>query len=539
MLQSTTLRTFDGGLNVIDDDMNLSYKYATVLDNLFVDSNGIVRVRYGTKLFARCAAYFTTPARIINMEYFNNTVVVVGSNGEVLKVLGDGSVQRIFDSTIAAALPDAPSGWSATEFVSFAQFNGHLILCNGIDKPLDIDNQFVVEYLQDAATNTNINVPICRYVATVGRYLVMAGDPLFPDRVHISARDAAGTWFGDPPPNDATHVDVGSIISDSSAIRGLLAFRGKLLVLYIEGTIVGTLGVYNDAGDHEPDFDDAIESYGAVSHRSAVASGDDGMLCDLFGVPSIRRTVLSTAFKPERISDLVDPLITEALNALSITALEDRVFRVYDAREGQYMLFVPNAETVEDTTETTVFVHNYRPSLKQNSWSVWHGWNFTCGCRSLQGNIFFGDADGNIWLFGNKFNPIYADYVDMLSTPVYGGTPITFDWTMPWLDFGKRDTAKESKYLSFDTRGQGEFTAEMYVDNFNTVSLSTEFSGGEQGLFGTGDQPYGGGRNTSYKKLYSWPARFQIARLRLSGSTTEELAFVSMTMKYRLGSIRP
>jgi hypothetical protein len=36
--------------------------------------------------------------------------------------------------------------WNATEFVSFAIFNGHLILCNGSDKPLDIDDDFTVEY---------------------------------------------------------------------------------------------------------------------------------------------------------------------------------------------------------------------------------------------------------------------------------------------------------------------------------------------------------------------------------------------------------
>jgi hypothetical protein len=46
---------------------------------------------------------------------------------------------------------------------------------------------------------------------------------------------------------------------------------------------------------------------GPSSHRAGVAYGDDGLFVDLEGVPSIKRTVLSASFKPERVSDLIDP----------------------------------------------------------------------------------------------------------------------------------------------------------------------------------------------------------------------------------------
>lgn len=542
--ESTTLRAFTGGLNVIDDDMNLSYKFAVVSENIYTTSDGAKQVRYGTSLFANLAATFSaaSPAvGCINMEYFNGALVVVGSNGEVVRVRGDGAHELIFSTAIAAALPGAPAAWSATTFASFAQFNGHLIICNGIDKPLDVDEDFNVEYLQDEGTGTNINIPICRYVVACQRFLVMAGDPLFPNRVHISARDAAGTWFGDPPPNDATRTDVGSVVEGANIIRGLMSFRDKLLVLFAEGIVVGLLGSYDTSGDeavHEPDFNDGIKDYGCISHRATIAIGDDGLMADLSGVPSIKRTVLSSLLKPENASDLIDPLITAAYSGLSLEDLEDHVYSLYDRKEGQYLLFIPNA----DLSARTVFAYNYRPRLKQDSWAVFSGWNFTCATTTLDGNVFFGDEDGKLWLYGSRDNVLTRDYIDTLTGAEPEGTAIDWTWELPWLDFAAREKSKNSKYISFDTRGIGEFTCSMRVDNFTDESLSTGFSFGEQGGFGSGPQPYGGGRNTSIKKLYAWPCKFQLAKLTFTGSTefgdTVD-KFVSITMQYTMGSNRP
>lgn len=527
-LRDVVWRGFDGGWNVLDDDMNLSYKYATRMENCYPDNDGSVKIRQGFKLFAACASYFSTAATILDVFYFNGSLIVVGSNGEVLKILANTSVSRIWDTVVAAALPNNPTGWSPCTFVSAAIFNGHLIICNGQDKPIDIDSEFVVEYLQDLGTNTNINVPICKYVVTLGRYLVMAGDPLELDRVHISAKDAAGTFYGDPPPNDATRLDVGSIIPAASVIRGLLPFRGKLVTMFAEGLVIGTLGVYDNTGNHTPSFEDGIEGFGSISHRAGIAYGDDGLFMDLQGVPSIKRTVLSSSFKPERVSELIDIEIKKMLTTLSFESMEDRVFSVYNKADGQFMLFVPNAETIAGTTETVAFVYNYRPSLHQQSWARYRNLNFTCGTRSLGGRIFFGDSNGNIWLYGTRDDKVSQDYT------VNGvGVNIAFDWEMPWFDLGSRLKTKTSKYLSFDTRGASEFLVRMYVDNNLTApALQMAFSGGEQGEFGSMDQPFGGGRNTSRKKHFGWPTKFEIGKIRISGTADAQLSFVSVALQY-------
>ena len=123
-----TIRDFSGGWNMLDDDLNLSTKFARKSFNIAVLADGTMTVRYGTRLFADCRSFFSSPgARIINIEYFSSAIVVVASNGDVLRIFGDGTIQRIWDSTIAAALPGTPGGWSATSFASFAQFNNDLI----------------------------------------------------------------------------------------------------------------------------------------------------------------------------------------------------------------------------------------------------------------------------------------------------------------------------------------------------------------------------------------------------------------------------
>lgn len=48
-LKTTTIREFDGGLNVVNDDLNMDKKYSTIETNVFNNINGTKAKRYGTK----------------------------------------------------------------------------------------------------------------------------------------------------------------------------------------------------------------------------------------------------------------------------------------------------------------------------------------------------------------------------------------------------------------------------------------------------------------------------------------------------------
>jgi hypothetical protein len=685
ILQTSTVRDFGGGLNVIDNDLNLSPRYAKVFTNTVRSPDNAVQVRWGTTLFSdvrvantavtttvnnACATtngqaklmitwanhrvkkgqrvFITSSAAIggiaqVNLDgwrvvsavtasvvtittganatstvataggnltiaadnaaftgayavaqyYFDDHIICVLNTGDIAAIAGDGVLFRIWDDNIAATRSGAPSGWGTTRCASMAPFGSDLIVCNGSDKPLLIKSGLYTEYLFDLATGSNVNTPICRYVRTFQKFAVMAGDPAFPRKVHISAKDACGTWYGDPAPNDATNVDLGNILTTGSpSITGMNTFRNQLIVGTINELIVGALGTY-DGATHKPSFEETIEQYGVVAHATMQTLGDDLLFCDLVGVPSLERTLYTGTIRPDRTSQLVDPEIREALGAIdTYGGLEDRVFSVYNQREGQYMLFVPNDVDPTVQTESLCYVYTSVPALKVKAWSKFRGWNFICGCRSFENNIFFGTPDGKIYLYGSEGNPMYGDelaqYDGTWATATayvagyrlldgdtiyvcnvahtssasgtfegdrdlyeaywseYEGVPIEFDWQMPWADLNSRMETKRSKYLQLDVQGDAVFTVDMFIDNrltnkltqVYTPFLTMEFVGGDALGYGGGMQVFGAGRITSDERLWAWPAKFKLVKFRFHGSTTKRLKIVAFTVGYLNGSIR-
>ena len=298
VLLDATIRDFSGGWNVVDNDLNLSTKYSKILRNMQRNIDGSNAVRYGTKLFAETSSILD---KIIGCEYYNANIICVGQNGKIVRVDGTGSAYEIWSDDWAEILPGNPSGWgTALDFVSFTIFAGSLIIANGVNKPLIIDTTMVCKYLNDPATGSNINTPIGRYVLAHGRYTIMAGDPTDSDLLHISSTDTSGVWVNDPGPNDAITLSLGSRVpSGDNIIKGLGSFRDKILVFFEDSVLPGTLGIFSES-DHLPTFDDAIESHGAISHRTVQTVGEDVLFCDQVGVSSINRALFTGGIKPER-----------------------------------------------------------------------------------------------------------------------------------------------------------------------------------------------------------------------------------------------
>ena len=343
LLLDATIRDFSGGWNVVDSDLNLDTKFSKILRNMQRGVDGANEVRPGTKLFADCAEYLD---EIVNCEYFSAHIVAVGRNGKIVAIDSVGSVKEIWSDDWANNLPGNPSGWSATSFVSFAVFNGELIVCNGVNKPLKISSSMVTEYLVDLANGSNANTPIARYVVAHGRYLVMSGSLIAgeEDILFISATDVGGTWLNDDAPNDAVNVALGSRVpSGSQTIKGLGRFRDKLMVMFEDAVMPGTLGVYVST-DHVPTFDDAIENIGAIAHRLIQTVGDDMLFADVNGVSSVKRALFTGSVTSDSQSYLIDPEYHKAIEAINSTiVLEDKVWSLWDSSANNYMIFLPNS----------------------------------------------------------------------------------------------------------------------------------------------------------------------------------------------------
>ena len=194
-LQVSTVRAFEGGLNVSDTDLNMAPKFAKVLDNLERSVDGSLSVRPGTKYVGSVGT-----ATIVNCYYFNNFVITVNVDGEVWRMDGAGTATRMFIGS------DTTGPWTGgnTE-VNFTISNSDLIIVNGKDKPLIIygksaePNYMQLQFLIDLASGTNVNVPIGKYVIAHSKYMCIAGVGVKPSTIYISATGTSGTYPGDAP----------------------------------------------------------------------------------------------------------------------------------------------------------------------------------------------------------------------------------------------------------------------------------------------------------------------------------------------------
>lgn len=644
VLATTTIREFDGGWNVIDNDLNLSSKFAKTLDNMFRASDGRIQVRWGTRYFGRIDSQSATtgdlddnpltttigsavvtvahtghglisghsntlagltafdgiPANelntthvvtvvdansytvvvtttataggsggggtdgtfshnnkeltgtIVNKVYFQDRLVIVDTNGEIVEMDSSGVTRVIWNNAIAGKLVGAPSGWSAMTFCSFAVFGGDLLICNGIDKPLIVNFANAAptppcSYLQDIPSGSNANTPTARYVLAMDHYVIMAGDLANPGVIHVSNFDTSGTWSGDAAPNDATTVNIDKVVtSQNFTIRGLARFRDNVIVSLDDNMVIGSIGLYDASSNHVPDFSDVVEQHGSIAHRGIQNLGNDLLSTDIIGVPSLRRAQFTGSIQPQRVSELIDPEIQTMVSALSVGSSEDHIHSIYNQREGQFMLFIPNDDTRSSATETTCFVYTVIASLNVKAWSRFKGWNWRAVAKSALNRIFFSSAT-KVYVYGTRDDPVYSDFENDPDTGI-AGTPITFDWIFPWADFDRRMSIKHSRYLGIDTKGSGQFTISMFVDNlfedkvnpgqYIVPQLSMSFVGGEAAGFGGGTQPYGGGRRASNELLWAWDAKFKIAKFRVNGSTKLPLSFVALSIAYNEGSIR-
>lgn len=543
-LQVSTVRSFEGGLNVTDTDLNMSPRYAKVLDNLERAIDGSLSIRPGT----RYRGTMPDSTTIVNCYYFNHRVVCVHYSGAMDMMAADGSTTVL---TIGGVKP-----WTAGSVeVNFTIFNSDLIICNGRDKPVIITGDptspiyMQAQFLVDLATLSNVNTPVGRFVIAHAQYTIIAGVPSDPSSLYISARGTSGTYFGDPAPNDAVVLDLGPRVSLGSAtITGMVAYRDKLLVTFERGVLPINLGVYTGTPSvHTPSDDGFIEEYGCLTHRSLISVGDDTFYCDNVGVNSITRVNVFNTLRPVRASHLIDPMTTAMIQPLSQAQISQYVFATYDLRNFRYMLFVP-AFAADGVTvnETICFSYSNIPALKVEAWARLRGWLWQCACRTELQNIIF--ARGNKLYSYDFDNPsVGADRLNDSAVNGGAGEPITFEWEMPWADFKHRMDIKQTRYLALDTQGDAEFTVQAYVDNIisqqgvDTPMLSMTFVGGNAGGYGNvpfGDAPFGGGRRSSDERLYAWTTKFKLLKLRFLGTTKKKLKFISVSIAYVHGGVR-
>ena len=583
-LQAEVLAGFTNGMNVVDDDSQLSADTPRLQVNARRAHDGRLRVRHGCELAADLSAEFDD---IIGIEYFSGYLIVVNADGRIAACTEDGDWNIIWSEFIANGLSGSPHGWGGCSFISFAQFKETLIICNGIDKPVAVDAALIVSYVADPATGSNVNVPRAAYVVASQNYCLYAGDPFDPTILYITSKGTSNVFQGDAG-SDGTNIDMGVYVRLGSAvIRGLSPFRGNVVIGFDKQYVVATLGVYVSA-DHRPSFSDTIENYGLLNQSCIVASGDDVIFADIMGISTLTRTIFTGLIQPSKLSRNIEPIIVPQLASLSDNILATWPFMVYNGRDTEFILYAPNLPDNREVYETTGYVLSADREKRVNAWAIYKGMMWSCGCTTRLQRLYYARA-GYIFRMGSDAQPIRRDHEgweemfsdDTTFTDGRGfattdpaatykhGVSIEFDYISTWFTMGRRRNMKKTKYFGIETDGEARFTVEHFVDSIffkrndfgepftdDTIfsdgmgwayetppydpALSMEFVGGE--AYGFGGSPYGDaygdGRITNDERLFAWTVKGNRHKLRVHGYAIEGLGISSMSLLYRTGSIR-
>jgi hypothetical protein len=514
---------------------------------------------------------------------------VINENGELFAINGQGTVTVIWNAAIAAAKRPGLTTWGPVTYVAFEEFNGELIVANENNKPLVITSDLIVDYLADVATASNINVPTGEIIAKFSLHFCIASG----STLHVSERNAAGTWQGDAGAQFVNEFDMKTyVIKGDTDIVALLPFKGYLLVMFKEcivpvqftedATATPKLALVASA-------ESVINNYGCISPKVVQDIGESGMSTDIVGCSSISLSRFTRVLSPDRPSRLIDKLLQQRIHALSDETLKRHAFSVYDRKMSAYQLFLPDANHPLHRT-TTGYSYRYIERLHLEAWSLMEGWYWLFGIRSSQGNLFFNRAESTeIYQRGDEeVDPLYRDWVGEQETfsdgttfmdqtgfnPVAdvndSGVPIKWVWELPWNDLKHRAFTKTLRYIILDTEGGDQFTCKVFIDDYYTRydtgeefsdgtnftdgtgftpraeilyanNLSADFVGKDHGGYGVesyGFDPYGGGNNTGVRKLTLMPTKFTTFKLRFEGESTRPLKFVAITLLYQGGSIR-
>ena len=588
-LDSVTLRGFGGGWNTADDDLSMAPKYLPDVTNFYRTSSAAQALRFGTQF--RVDIRDVRNSDIIDGFYFNGKNVVVTTSGHILTFDGDGTnLTEIWNSSKAAALPGAPLAWSSgLTQVSFVPYKTSLIVHNGIDKPVEVQSSFVVRYLQDGATGSNVNVPIGKYGCVAANYHCVAGIAASPTEVLISAQGTAGTFIGDPAPNDSISIDVGAYAPEGAAsIRGIAGFRTFLIVFLQNIAIQIKLGGYDESDTHVPEFPDTFPQFGLLGHRCIATVENDLFFGGLAGLSSARRNIYSPeTVDADYLSSLVAQSYRRIVGGLSDTQQLVNSFMVFDKLSHNLMLFSPSSD---------VLVYTYDERLKIKAWTKFANLSsFDCGWSSILGRVYFADGTkvfqlGNDTFTGENYhadrlldrtatwstetsfaqnskvydsvgNKVYTAKSQILTGTVsfeqdrknnpdawslYEGDPISFVMELPWIDGQDPMKVKHNRFVSLATRGSGSFTLEAYVDNLykdedgtviHNAALTTAFVGNEAIGYG-GGSTFGGGRRSRDPNLWGYPVKFKTIKFRLTGSTRRKLEIVNFSFLFARGRFK-
>ncbi len=295
---------------------------------------------------------------VVDAFYFNGYVIVVSSIGEIIRISETRVIERIWDYTIAHGLGGAPPPWGTTTLVAKDFWSGQALLSNGRDKPLRIDftETNIVDYMVDPGmSSSNVAIPWFDACKSAFQYFIVhdtetTSEDMRPV-VRITAKKTSVVFSDSTDPGDAVDIDVSKIIANpDSTVVAFAIIKDSLMVIMPTSTVFLKLGNYITVGTdavHDPQPTDTMPNFGTSARRSVVEIGNDVFMLDYNGVPSARLSSMNNTIVPDRVSQLIEPLISAHIGRLSADTMRQYAFGVYDPKNKGVLFFLPKYDPTD------------------------------------------------------------------------------------------------------------------------------------------------------------------------------------------------
>lgn len=141
-LKTTTIREFDGGLNVVTDDLNMDRKYSTIETNVFNNINGTKAKRYGTKFLVDITKYprVTEKFKVVKLDtnFLWLESPTNANYGEVGKMLyGNSKNSGVFRAI--GSIKEVGSGYLTVSRVNMVTANKYFYYFDSNNKKVEFE----------------------------------------------------------------------------------------------------------------------------------------------------------------------------------------------------------------------------------------------------------------------------------------------------------------------------------------------------------------------------------------------------------------
>jgi len=329
------------GLNTQDSPLSGDPQFASVADNVVIDSYGRIGSRRGLTLLTTDATELGSDKPHALHEYED----AAGN----LKVFSVGNSKILSGTT--TLVDETPASYTITdEHFQIVNFNDNCYFFNASHEPLVYNTTLGAVTKMSSITGYSGTAPQGFIALGAFGRLWVSGVPSAPNMVYWSDLLSGHKW--DTGTSGSLNLD--KVWPDGSdRVTGLAAWNNHLVIFGYNSIVI-----YQGAESPSTmSLADTISGIGCVARNTIQGTGSDLLFLSARGVMSLGRTI------QEKSAPLRDVSMNVRDDLIALWKLQDEeIYSCYSARYGFYLLVLP--------TNSVVYCFDVRASLENGAFRV-------------------------------------------------------------------------------------------------------------------------------------------------------------------------